>query len=96
VRRAKRLSELAGVIEPFPQVLRSVLVADRAGVDRDASFRAELETVERELGSDGRALVRASGTEPVVRVMVEAPTTEAAEMAAARLAAAVERACGSG
>jgi phosphoglucosamine mutase len=94
-RRGKRLSELAGVLEPLPQVLRSVRVADRAGVERDAAFLAELETVERELGSEGRALVRPSGTEPVVRVMVEAPTTERAETAATRLAAAVERACGS-
>jgi phosphoglucosamine mutase len=94
-RRGKRLSELAAVLEPLPQVLRSVRVADRGGVERNTEFRAELETVERELGTDGRALVRPSGTEPVVRVMVEAPTTEQAETAATRLAAAVARACGS-
>jgi len=94
-RRGRPLSELAAVVEPFPQVLRSVRVADRAGIDRDGTLKAELASVEEELGVDGRVLVRPSGTEPVVRVMVEAPTTDQAETAATRLVAAVERACGS-
>ena len=94
-RRGRPLSELAAVVEPLPQVLRSVQVGDGAGLEDDGAFRAELEAVEQELGADGRVLVRPSGTEPVVRVMVEAPTTEQAETAATRLAAAVERACGS-
>ena len=93
-RRGRPLSELAAVVEPLPQVLRSVQVGDRAGLERDGEFRAELEAVEQQLGADGRVLVRPSGTERVVRVMVEAPTTDAAETAATRLAAAVERACG--
>ena len=50
----------------------------------------EIAAVEAELGDHGRVLVRGSGTEPLVRVMVEAPTAEAAEAAAARLVAAVE------
>jgi phosphoglucosamine mutase len=86
---------LAAVVESLPQVLRSVHVGDRAGLERDGAFRAELEAVEQQLGDDGRVLVRPSGTEPVVRVMVEAPTADVAETAATRLAAAVERACGS-
>ncbi|MFL6243816.1 MAG: phosphoglucosamine mutase [Acidimicrobiia bacterium] len=94
-RRGRPLSELAAVVEPLPQVLRSVQVGDGAGLEDDGAFRAELEAVEQELGADGRVLVRPSGTEPVVRVMVEAPTTGQAETAATRLAAAVERACGS-
>jgi phosphoglucosamine mutase len=94
-RRGRPLSELAAVVEPLPQVLRNVRVGDRAGLDEDGAFRAELEAVEQQLGADGRVLVRRSGTEPVVRVMVEAPTTDAAETAATRLAAAVQRACGS-
>ena len=92
-RQGRPLSELAAVVEPLPQVLRSVQVGDRAGLEQDGAFRAELEAVEQQLGRDGRVLVRPSGTEPVVRVMVEAPTTDAAETAAKRLAAAVERAC---
>jgi phosphoglucosamine mutase len=94
-RSGRSLSALASVVQPLPQVLRSVRVADGRGVERDGGFRAELETVQRELGPAGRVLVRPSGTEPVVRVMVEAPTTSEAETAATRLAAAVERACGS-
>jgi phosphoglucosamine mutase len=94
-RRGRPLSELAAAVEPLPQVLRSVLVGDRARLDEDGAFRAELEAVEQQLGDDGRVLVRPSGTEPVVRVMVEAPTADVAETAATRLAAAVERACGS-
>ena len=70
-------------------------VGDGADLEHDGAFRAELEAVEQQLGDDGRVLVRPSGTEPVVRVMVEAPTPEQAETAATRLAAAVERACGS-
>jgi phosphoglucosamine mutase len=93
-RSGRPLSELAAVVEPLPQVLRSVQVPDGAGLEDDGAFRSELEAVEQELGVDGRVLVRPSGTEPVVRVMVEAPTTEQAETAATRLAAAVERACG--
>jgi phosphoglucosamine mutase len=93
-RTARPLSELAVVVDPLPQVLRSVRVADRGGIDSDGAFHAELRSVEQELGDDGRVLVRPSGTEPVVRVMVEAPTAEQAETAATRLAAAVERACG--
>ncbi len=95
-RRGRPLSELAAVVEPLPQVLRNVQVGDGAGLERR---RRLLEPSSRrsssELGADGRVLVRPSGTEPVVRVMVEAPTTEQAETAATRLAAAVERACGS-
>jgi phosphoglucosamine mutase len=94
-RSGRSLSELAAVVEPLPQVLRSVPVPDGSGLEDDGAFRAELEAVEQQLGVDGRVLVRPSGTEAVVRVMVEAPTTEQAETAATRLAAAVERACGS-
>jgi phosphoglucosamine mutase len=94
-RRGKPLSELAAVVEPLPQVLRSVQVGDGAVLEHDGRFRAELAAVEQQLGADGRVLVRPSGTEPVVRVMVEAPTTAQAETAATRLTAAVERACGS-
>jgi phosphoglucosamine mutase len=75
-------------------VLRSVRVADRAGLAGADGFERELRAAESELGADGRVLVRPSGTEPVVRVMVEAPTVEQAEAVADRLTAAAERACG--
>jgi len=93
-RTGKPLSEIAAVVTRLPQVLRSVRVADRAGLTGADGFEAELRAAEGELGADGRVLVRPSGTEPVVRVMVEAPTHEQAEAVAERLAAAAVRACG--
>ena len=67
--------------------------------DRDAlagaePVWAEVRAVEAELGERGRVLLRQSGTEPLVRVMVEAPTEEAADEAADRLVAAVQAALG--
>jgi phosphoglucosamine mutase len=71
--------------------LRNVRVARRDPAILDA-IAADVAAVEQELGADGRVLVRASGTEPLVRVMVEATDADAAEAAATRLIAAVERA----
>ena len=88
-RAGKPLGELAdAAMTRLPQVLHNVRVADK-GIDLAASLAAEIAAVEAELGDHGRVLVRGSGTEPLVRVMVEAPTAEAAETAAARLVAAV-------
>jgi len=91
VRRSGRpLADLAGsAMTRLPQVLRSVAVADK-GADVGAGVATEVAAVEEELGDHGRVLIRGSGTEPVVRVMVEAPTLAAAEAAADRLVAAVE------
>ncbi len=93
-RTGRPVSELAAVVTRLPQVLRSVRVSDRGRVDGDGRLRDEVRAIEAELGGDGRVLVRPSGTEPVVRVMVEAATAERAEAAANRLAAAVEHAGG--
>jgi phosphoglucosamine mutase len=91
VRSSRPLSELAStVMTAFPQVLRNVEVARRP-VDAAGELRAEIDAVERELGPDGRVLVRASGTEPLVRVMVEAPTLAVAEAAVGRLCDAARR-----
>jgi phosphoglucosamine mutase len=74
----------------FPQVLRNVRVGAGASVaELDERLAGDLSTERQTLGDDGRILVRRSGTEPLVRVMVEAPTTEQAEAVADRLAAAV-------
>lgn len=88
------LSLLAGVMQRFPQVLRNVPVRDRAALDEAGDFWEEAASIERDLGPDGRVLVRPSGTEPVVRVMVEAPGLDQAELIADRLVEAVQRACG--
>ena len=89
-RAGKPLGELAdAAMTRLPQVLHNVRVADK-DIDVADLLAAEIAAVEAELGDHGRVLVRGSGTEPLVRVMVEAPTAEAAETAAARLVAAVE------
>jgi phosphoglucosamine mutase len=90
VRRSGRsLADLAGVMQALPQVLRNVPIPVR-GIDVRAALADEVAAEEAALGQ-GRVLLRPSGTEPVVRVMVEADTTEKAEAAAERLAGAVQR-----
>lgn len=94
VRRGEPLSKLGSVMTRSPQVLRNVRVARRDGLDSAAAFWTDVRAVEAELGDSGRVLVRPSGTEPLVRVMVEAPTDEQAEACAARLADGLRRALG--
>jgi phosphoglucosamine mutase len=89
-RRRRPLSELADVMTAVPQVLRNVDVADPTPLNHDATFWSRVRAIEAELGSDGRVLVRPSGTEPVVRVMVEALDADAADDAAKRLVELVE------
>jgi phosphoglucosamine mutase len=95
VRAERPLAELAaGVMDRLPQVLRNVTVADRDALTGAESVWAEVRAVEAELGDSGRVLLRPSGTEPLVRVMVEATTERAANEAADRLVAAVTTALG--
>ena len=75
----------------MPQCLINVAVSGAAS-DAVNAVTAEVSAVEAELGDTGRVLLRASGTEPLVRVMVEAASLETAESAAQRLAAAVRAA----
>lgn len=79
-------------ITEFPQVLRNVQVGRREDLEESEEVREATATAEAELGDRGRVLVRASGTEPVIRVMVEAPTLQSAEETAARLAAQITQA----
>jgi phosphoglucosamine mutase len=83
------LAALAAVVRRLPQVLVNVPVADRARVATAPAVVAAVEEAVAELGDDGRVLLRPSGTEQIVRVMVEAPTQDAAEAIARRVAAAV-------
>ena len=83
------LTELRKVITEYPQVLHNIEVADKAKLADSAAIWGAVADAERTLGEDGRILVRASGTEPLVRVMVEAPTEEAAEQVASTVSAAV-------
>ncbi|MCQ2459306.1 MAG: phosphoglucosamine mutase [Ruminococcus sp.] len=74
--RKKKLSELAAPFAEYPQVLVNVRVKDKAAAQADADVQAAVKNVTDALGSTGRILVRESGTEPVVRVMVEAEDKE--------------------
>lgn len=73
------LSKLASEVQIFPQVLKNVRVHDKQTAQDDTMVQAEVVKVTESLGDDGRILLRQSGTEPVVRVMVEAPTKELCE-----------------
>ena len=73
------LSKLAEEVEIFPQVLKNVKVKDKKAAQDDPAVRAEVDKVTEALGDDGRILLRQSGTEPVVRVMVEASSLETCE-----------------
>lgn len=87
----KPLRELAGVIQRLPQVLVNVRDVDRDRLDEAAAVWEGVSAAEAQLGDQGRVLLRASGTEPLVRVMVEADTTERAETVAEDLAGVVRR-----
>lgn len=80
------LAELAGVVTRLPQVLVNVKVADKAAVAASGEVAAAVVAGEAELGETGRVLLRPSGTEQLVRVMVEAPTQELADSIAHQIA----------
>jgi phosphoglucosamine mutase len=90
----KPLGELAGVMQRLPQVLVNVRDVDRARVASSPELTAAVAAAESELGRTGRVLLRPSGTEPLVRVMVEAQTADQAQAVADRLAAVVRTALG--
>ncbi|MBB6432212.1 phosphoglucosamine mutase [Leuconostoc carnosum] len=71
-----KLSELASDVEVYPQKLSNIPVADKVAIQRDPDVIAKIAEVESEMAGDGRVLVRASGTESLLRVMAEAPTEE--------------------
>ena len=71
IKKGKPLSELATIMESFPQVLKNVRTAKKINTSSIPGFSKKLKELEKKLGKDGRILVRPSGTEPVIRVMVE-------------------------
>ena len=77
--RGKPISELAAPVVFYPQVLKNVRVDDKAAAQNDPEVQKAVEEVAAALGDNGRILVRESGTEPVIRVMVEADTDEICE-----------------
>ena len=74
-----KLSELRKDLKVYPQLLKNVRVADKPAARADEDVQAAVEKVSNELGDEGRILLRESGTEPVIRVMVEAKTDELCE-----------------
>lgn len=70
--KKKTLAELAAPVPVYPQVLKNIRVTDKAAAQNDPDVQVAVKDVGEKLGADGRILVRESGTEPVVRVMVEA------------------------
>ena len=74
--KKKKLSELHKELAIFPQVLKNVRVGDKAAAQNDPEVQKAVKAVADQLGETGRILVRESGTEPVIRVMVEAATKE--------------------
>ncbi len=85
----KSLGELAGVMTRMPQVLINVGGVDKSRADVDIDLLDAVVAAQNELGAEGRVLLRPSGTEPLVRVMVEAASHEQAEAVASRLAGVV-------
>ncbi|WP_422121884.1 phosphoglucosamine mutase [Planococcus sp. X10-3] len=85
----KKLSELAAEMTIFPQKLVNIRVTDKHAVTDNAKVASEIEEVENEMNGNGRVLVRPSGTEPLVRVMVEAASKEDCENYVERIAEVV-------
>jgi len=88
-RTGRSLADLASVMTVYPQVLVNVRGVDRTRLAGDEAIAAAVAEAEAELGEDGRVLLRPSGTEPMVRVMVEAASESHAQAIADRLAALV-------
>lgn len=89
-RSGKTVDEAVGVMQKFPQTLINVRVEDKHAVAELPSVQEAVAAAEAALGDDGRVLLRPSGTEPVVRVMVEAATQESADAHARAIADVVE------
>ena len=77
--RKKTLSQLAEPVKIYPQVLKNIRVTDKTQAQNDPEVKAAVAKAAAELGDSGRILLRESGTEPLVRVMVEAESTETCE-----------------
>ena len=73
------LSALAGEVAIYPQLLKNVRVADKKAAQENRRVQEAVQSVSAALGENGRILVRESGTEPVIRIMVEAETDEICE-----------------
>ena len=92
-RSGKTIAEAAAVMRRFPQELINVRVADKHTAVENSQVKEAVAAAEQALGDDGRVLLRPSGTEPVIRVMVEAGSEAVAQQQARAIADVVEHAC---
>ena len=88
--KKRPLSALAGEVSIYPQLLKNVRVADKKAARENPRVQAAVKAVEEALGENGRILVRESGTEPVIRIMVEAQTDEICRNYVEQVAAVME------
>lgn len=95
-RSGKPLSELAGVMSSLPQVLVNVRVREKCDLRKIPAINQGIEAVEAELGENGRVLIRYSGTEPLLRVMIEGQDQQSIERQAAMIAELVREHLGAG
>lgn len=89
-RTGQRLSQLASEMQRYPQVLVNVKVARKTGWEEDPRIRRAIAAAEEKLGESGRLLVRASGTEPVIRVMAEGPDEATLQTLVAEVAQVIQ------
>lgn len=94
LKTGKRLSELAGEMEEYPQLLLNVPIARREGWERVPEIRSAVDEAERALGDRGRVVVRPSGTENLLRIMVEGPDKDELDDLAGRVAEVVTKSLG--
>lgn len=90
----KKLSELAGEVTIYPQKLVNIRVSNKYGAMDVPAIKAVIDEAEAEMGGEGRILVRPSGTEPLLRIMAEAPTHEKVEYYVEKIAAVVRKEIG--
>lgn len=91
VKNNKSLSELGAQMNKFPQILLNVRVADKNGWDEKQAIKDVIKKYQDELGDNGQVLVRASGTEPLIRIMCEGPKQERLEEIASAIADVVTK-----
>jgi phosphoglucosamine mutase len=91
---SKPLSELAGIMSVFPQVLINVPVCEKPDIETVAGIQDVVGQVETSLGDEGRVLIRYSGTQPLCRVMVEGPSQKETRTFAEQIAEKVRASIG--